>query len=97
VQVLTFRAGSAGGPKPGRAGFYLKLGGTRERHVRFDSLSIRKSHRLKVFNLNADTTRRHLKGALRNPMNSLDVDFEPTIVQRPRGVISDGCARSRRK
>jgi len=26
VQVLTFRAGSAGGPKPGRAGFYLELG-----------------------------------------------------------------------
>ena len=24
--VLTFRAGSAGGPKPGRAGFYLELG-----------------------------------------------------------------------
>jgi len=23
---LTFRAGSAGGPKPGRAGFYLELG-----------------------------------------------------------------------
>jgi len=25
MQVLTFRAGSAGGPKPGRAGFYLEL------------------------------------------------------------------------
>jgi len=25
VQILTFRAGSAGGPKPGRAGFYLEL------------------------------------------------------------------------
>jgi len=24
--VLTSRAGSAGGPKPGRAGFYLELG-----------------------------------------------------------------------
>jgi len=27
VQFLIFRAGSAGGPKPGRAGFYLELGG----------------------------------------------------------------------
>jgi len=26
VQVLIFRAGSAGGPKPRRAGFYLELG-----------------------------------------------------------------------
>ena len=26
MQVLTSRAGSAGGPKPGRAGFYLELG-----------------------------------------------------------------------
>ena len=26
MQILTFRAGSAGGPKPGRAGFYLELG-----------------------------------------------------------------------
>ena len=25
--VLVLRAGSAGGPKPGRAGFYLELGG----------------------------------------------------------------------
>ena len=27
MQILTSRAGSAGGPKPGRAGFYLELGG----------------------------------------------------------------------
>jgi len=27
VQVLISRGGSAAGPKPGRAGFYLKLGG----------------------------------------------------------------------
>jgi len=26
VQLLTSRAGSAGGPEPGRAGFYLELG-----------------------------------------------------------------------
>ena len=26
VQFLILRAGSAGGPKPGRAGFYLELG-----------------------------------------------------------------------
>jgi len=25
VQFLIFRAGSAGGPKPGRGGFYLEL------------------------------------------------------------------------
>ena len=27
MQILTSRAGSAGGPKPGRAGFYLELAG----------------------------------------------------------------------
>ena len=27
MQVLIFRGGSAAGPKPGRAGFYLELGG----------------------------------------------------------------------
>ena len=26
MKILTSRAGSAGGPKPGRAGFYLELG-----------------------------------------------------------------------
>ena len=28
MQILTSQAGSAGGPKPGRDGFYLELGRT---------------------------------------------------------------------
>ena len=30
------RAGSAGGPKPGRAGFYLELGRVRDALLRYD-------------------------------------------------------------
>ena len=41
MQFLTSRAGSAGGPKPGRAGFYLELGrpGQSEQSVPRDFLS----------------------------------------------------------
>jgi len=31
--ILTFRAGSAGGPKPGRVGFYVELGGAASRYM----------------------------------------------------------------
>jgi len=34
MQVSIFRAGSAGGPKPGRAGFYLEL--ARHVHLRMN-------------------------------------------------------------
>jgi len=61
VQILTFRAGSAGGPKPGRAGFYLELAALVHSATpinSFATLGIRNWHDEKNFAFNARNIRR---------------------------------------